>query len=97
VKVSVMFRGREIVHPELGRGLLERVAEQVGDAGTIDKPPTMEGRFFNMILAPGKLKEPKPRPVKPAAVAQAQAAPAVVEAPAVEETPPAEVPVASEG
>lgn len=110
VKVSVMFRGREIVHPELGRGLLERVAEQVGDAGTVDKPPTMEGRFFNMILAPGKLKEPKPKPAKQARAAEptqeappVDEAPAIVEspsvdlAPATEETPPAEVPVASEG
>lgn len=56
VKLSVMFRGREIVHPEIGRSLLERVKEQVGDFAVIEKPPTMEGRFMNMILAPGKIK-----------------------------------------
>jgi translation initiation factor IF-3 len=89
VKVSVMFRGREIVHPELGRGLLERVAEQVGEVGVVDKPPTMEGRFFNMILAPGKARDQKPRPAKPPKQAP------VVEA--EEEPAPAEVPVATEG
>jgi translation initiation factor IF-3 len=60
VKVSVMFRGREIVHPEIGRSLLERVAELLSEVGVVDKPPTMEGRFFNMILAPAKVKPPKP-------------------------------------
>jgi hypothetical protein len=58
----------------------------------------MEGRFFNMILAPGKLKEPKPKPPKEARAAEAtQEAPPVDEVPVLEETPPAEVPVASEG
>ena len=59
VKVSVMFRGREITHPEIGRGLLLRVAENVGDAGSVERQPSMEGRFMNMILAP---VPPKPQP-----------------------------------
>jgi translation initiation factor IF-3 len=75
VKVSVMFRGREIVHPEIGRGLLERVQEKLKDVSVVDKPPTMEGRFMNMILAPVPAarqktqKEPKPPAEVPAAVA----------------------------
>lgn len=52
VKLSVMFRGREIVHPEIGQGLLQRVLEQLQDVATVEKPPTMEGRFMNMILGP---------------------------------------------
>lgn len=52
VKLSVMFRGREIVHPELGQALLERAREQLQEVATVDKPPTMEGRFLNMILGP---------------------------------------------
>jgi translation initiation factor IF-3 len=59
VKVSVMFRGREITHPEIGRGLLLRVAENIGDAGSVERQPSMEGRFMNMILAP---VPPKPQP-----------------------------------
>jgi len=62
VKVSVMFRGREITHPEIGRGLLLRVAENIGDAGSVERQPSMEGRFMNMILAPAPQKQqPKPR------------------------------------
>jgi translation initiation factor IF-3 len=52
VKLSVMFRGREIIHPEIGRGLLEKVKEQLKDVAQVEKPPTMEGRFMNMILGP---------------------------------------------
>lgn len=59
VKVSVMFRGREVTHPELGRGLLERIFERVKDVAVIEKPVAMEGRFMNMILAPGQPKQPK--------------------------------------
>lgn len=56
VKLSVMFRGREIVHPELGRSLLERAKGQLEEVAMVEKPPTMEGRFMNMILGPGKTK-----------------------------------------
>jgi translation initiation factor IF-3 len=52
VKMSVMFRGREITHPEIGRSLLERVHEQLNEISVIEKPPTMVGRFMNMILGP---------------------------------------------
>jgi translation initiation factor IF-3 len=56
VKVTVMFRGREMVHPEIGRAILERVAEQLKDVSVIEKPPNMEGRFLSAILAPGHTK-----------------------------------------
>ena len=52
VKLSVMFRGREITHPEIGRGLLNRVRETLENVAVVEKPPTMEGRFMNMILGP---------------------------------------------
>jgi translation initiation factor IF-3 len=62
VKVSVMFRGREITHPEIGRDLLLRVAGNLEGTATVEKPPIMEGRFMNMILAPIPAKqEPKPK------------------------------------
>ena len=53
VKVTVMFRGREMVHPEIGRAILDRVAEQLKEVSVIEKPPNMEGRFLSAILAPG--------------------------------------------
>ncbi|MEX2247520.1 MAG: translation initiation factor IF-3 [Dehalococcoidia bacterium] len=65
VKVSVMFRGREITHPEIGRGLLQRVAENLRDAAQVERPPGMEGRFMTMLLTPTAPKAPpKPRPVR---------------------------------
>jgi translation initiation factor IF-3 len=52
VKVSVMFRGREIAHPEIGMAVLRAVAEDlVGDA-RMEKTPSFEGRFLTMILTP---------------------------------------------
>ena len=56
VKVTVMFRGREMVHPEIGRALLEQVADKLKDVSVIEKPANMEGRFLSTILAPGHAK-----------------------------------------
>ena len=56
VKVTVMFRGREMVHPEIGRAILDRVADQLKTVSVIEKPPNMEGRFLSTILAPGHVK-----------------------------------------
>lgn len=52
VKVSVMFRGREITHPELGMSLLRKIVENVKDVSKLEQPPTMEGRMMSLILAP---------------------------------------------
>ena len=57
VKLSVMFRGRENAHPEIGRTLLQGVREQLEEISTVEKPPTMEGRFMNMILGPVSTRE----------------------------------------
>lgn len=53
VKVTIRFRGREMAHTELGRGVLEKLLENL-DEGTflVDRTPQMEGRFMSMILAP---------------------------------------------
>ncbi|MCH9009492.1 MAG: translation initiation factor IF-3 [Chloroflexi bacterium] len=59
VKVSVMFRGREIDHPELGMGLLRAVAEDLVDDALLERPPKFEGRFLAMVLAPNPRKEEK--------------------------------------
>ncbi len=52
VKVFVMFRGREMAYTEQGRKVLDRVAEELSDVGTVENPPKMEGRHMNMVMAP---------------------------------------------
>jgi translation initiation factor IF-3 len=52
VKVTIMFRGRETVHPELGRKLLDRLAEDVRDIAKVDVPAKLDGRNMTMVLAP---------------------------------------------
>ena len=52
VKVTIMFRGREMSHPELGRDLLDRVAEVVKELGGIERPAKLEGRNMSMIISP---------------------------------------------
>lgn len=54
VKVTVMFRGREIVHRELGRKQLDVVTELLGNLASVENPPRMEGRFLSMILVPNR-------------------------------------------
>jgi len=62
VKVSVMFRGREITHPEIGRELLLRISGNLKEHAVVERQPSMEGRFMNMYLAPMPQKvAPKPR------------------------------------
>ena len=56
VKVSVRFRGREMAHTELGRELLDRFKDAVGEAGVIDKPAKMEGRSMAMFISPKPAK-----------------------------------------
>jgi translation initiation factor IF-3 len=50
VKVTVMFRGREVVHRSIGQQQLERVTTMLGNLATVEMPPRMEGRFLSMIL-----------------------------------------------
>ena len=52
VKVTVMFRGREITLSNRGRELLARIADDVGDIAVIEQPPKFEGRTIVMVLAP---------------------------------------------
>jgi translation initiation factor IF-3 len=54
VKVTVMYRGREMVHRQLGRQQLDRVTEMLGPVATVENPPRMEGRFLSMILVPNR-------------------------------------------
>jgi len=54
VKVTIMFRGREREHPDRGRDLLMRLAEDVRELGTIETQPLLEGRNMTMVLGPTK-------------------------------------------
>ncbi|WP_225072265.1 translation initiation factor IF-3 [Desulfuromonas sp. CSMB_57] len=54
VKVTVMFRGREVTHPEFGAALMERVSTEIGELGLVEMTPRMAGRFMTMVLAPKK-------------------------------------------
>src|SRR5213076_2854638 len=54
VKVTIMFRGRETTHPERGRDLLMRLADDVKELGQIESPPLLDGRNMVMVLAPTK-------------------------------------------
>ena len=54
VKVTIMFRGREIHHPELGKRILDNVAERVADEAVVELYPKLDGRNMIMVLAPDK-------------------------------------------
>lgn len=56
VKVTVMFRGREITHPQIGKKLLDRVVGRLDDISSIEKDAMLEGRHMTLILAPDKKK-----------------------------------------
>jgi translation initiation factor IF-3 len=60
VKVTIMFRGRENLHPERGRDLLMRLAEDVKELGLIEQPPVLDGRNMVMVLGPTKTAGVKP-------------------------------------
>lgn len=52
VKVTLMFRGREMAHTELGRKLLDQLAEDLKEIGKVEAPPRQEGRLMILLLAP---------------------------------------------
>jgi translation initiation factor IF-3 len=79
VKVTVIFRSREINHPEIARQLLEKMVNDTAEFGAVEKPPAMEGRTMTLILTPKpqaaekpERKEPvaKKEPTEPKAVAE---------------------------
>ena len=57
VKVTIMFRGRETTHPERGEALLMRLADDVGELGTIEQRPSLDGRNMTMLLSPTRVRE----------------------------------------
>ena len=78
VKFTVRFRGREIFHPDIGREMLDHMAEDLRDVATIEQRPLMEGRALSLLLAPSaKLaassKSKQPREPKPSTESREQA------------------------
>lgn len=102
VKLTIMFRGREMAHPELGRKILDQIATDVVDYAIVESAPRQDGRNMTMVLHPVK-KSGKAKPKvagkgergsSKAPVAEAPATPAPsTEAPVVTEVPEAIVPV----
>jgi translation initiation factor IF-3 len=60
VKLTMMFRGRQMAHPEIGRQVLDRVSEMLSDVAKVEASPTMEARAMTMVLAP-TVKNPQPQ------------------------------------
>jgi translation initiation factor IF-3 len=94
VKLTIMFRGREMAHPELGRKILDRVAVDVAELAMVESAPRQDGRNMTMVLHPLKQTKPKAaKPPKPVVDAASDAAPTVptpaVPTPAAEPAPEA--------
>jgi translation initiation factor IF-3 len=82
VKVTIMFRGRETMHPENGERLLLKLAEDVAEIARIETPPKLDGRNMTMVMSPlkeavtQKPRSPSPRPRPDAPREEVQAPPA---------------------
>jgi len=58
VKCTMRFRGRELSHPELGRDILQRLVDDLGEQAVVEIMPKLEGRQITMVLAPGRFPAP---------------------------------------
>ena len=67
VKATVIFRGRENMHRDIGYRILDRIRQEVDDHGLVESEPRQEGPFLYLILAPKKWSGPAPAPSAPAA------------------------------
>jgi translation initiation factor IF-3 len=95
VKVTIMFRGREVQHPELGRRILDNVAAAVEEVGRVEALPKVDGRNMTMVLGPDKqaqAKAKKAREEAEAAEAEAANGESAPEPPEAAEAPEAEAP-----
>jgi translation initiation factor IF-3 len=69
VKITIMFRGREVTHPERGTALLDKLASELSEIGVVEQSPVQDGRNMTMLLAPSKAVlagEKDAKPEKPA-------------------------------
>ena len=72
VKVTIMFRGREMAHTELGRKLLDRLTEDLKELATVETYPKLDGRNMVMVMAP--VKHSVGKPIRPEAEAPTEGA-----------------------
>ncbi len=91
VKVTIMFRGREVSHPELGMKILEDLAEQVSAVSKVEAAPKLDGRNMVMVLAPDRRAKAarKPAPARPTTASAPPASDQASAAPAPEASVPA--------
>jgi translation initiation factor IF-3 len=88
VKVTIMFRGREVAHPERGTALCMKVADELSEFGTIEQHPSQEGRNMTMVLAPVRPATHRGKPEAGNTKEAAQQPPSAAE-PAEASEPPA--------
>ena len=74
VKVTIMFRGRESAHPELGKKILDRIIERVGTLAKVESLPKLDGRNMTMVLGPDK----RPKVTKAVSTEELSSAPVVL-------------------
>jgi translation initiation factor IF-3 len=65
VKVTIMFRGREMAHTELGQRILDRLVEDLDGLATVDQPSKLDGRNMVMVIAPTRRPAPRVREERP--------------------------------
>jgi translation initiation factor IF-3 len=80
VKITIMFRGREVTHPERGRMILDRLAQELADLAVVEQRPNLDGRNMTMMLGPSKSVLAGTVDEERAAAEAAQAAAAAAEA-----------------
>lgn len=78
VKVTIMFRGREMAHTELGRKLLDRLTEDLKELATVDTYPKLDGRNMVMVVAPVKRQVPAKVASKAESASERESEPAAV-------------------
>ncbi len=97
VKVTIMFRGREMAHRDLGFNMIEKLIQDVGENGQVEARPRLEGPNLSTILAPkkaaGKASAPKPRPAATAPAVAPGATPPVPASPSASVAPKPSPPV----
>jgi len=108
VKITIMFRGREVTHPERGVALLERLAEELAELAVVEQRPIQDGRNMTMMLGPSKAvlaegerraedaRAEEAQPAEPAAAAQPDAEPVADAQPEAEAQPEAAAEPAAE-
>jgi translation initiation factor IF-3 len=96
VKITIMFRGREVFHPELGKKILDRIADQMDGMGKSESVPRLDGRNMVMVLAPDKRAKQSAASKDPAHTGNGSEAKSGPSGPAPEGTPAPAAPAPTE-